>query len=258
HACAARSVVASEDAAAAATGENISSLRCCPYCNFCCNGMRNTAGAGTGRKKREVTTAEAAAAAAPPTPAAAATTARSIATRKMLAETQRAFVKREKRQNRNRESPKCPLCPCAWCARSSNRDPYASSSFSRGDESVRDPADYSRSGAPSAPYPRGGGATRDIDYPYAPDYQHPSAVTRPRFRSYGNGATPLQDSFNAALRYAGGDPDGFNPRARMPQGGPVRGSGPFARALQMTSPFPWMRSWLSEQIRRRHRILGYE
>ncbi|GMT03484.1 hypothetical protein PENTCL1PPCAC_25658, partial [Pristionchus entomophagus] len=231
--------------------------RCCPYCNFCCNGLRTTT--ATGRKKREVTVVDAAAASPSVAVApAAATTPRSTAVRKMLAMTQRSIVKREKRQNRNRESPQCPLCPCAWCSRSANRHPYASSSR---DEPVREPADYAHSGAPSATYPRGGGAppARDADYPYAPDFP-PAPMARPRrFRSYGGGASSADDAYSAQ-RYSerGANPEGFNPRARMPQGGPVRGSGPFARALQMTSPFPWMRNWLSDQIRMRHRILGYE
>lgn len=156
-------------------------------------------------------------------------------------------------------APQCPLCPCSWCSQQSNnnRRPYAR------DEPVREPADYARSGAPSVPYPRGG--QRDTDYPYAPDFAPPQAQARPRFRSYGGGAPPSPADAYSAPRYAaaypperGANPEEFNPRSRRPQGGPVRGSGPFARALQMTSPFPWMRNWLSDQIRMRHRILGYD
>ncbi|KAF8382025.1 hypothetical protein PRIPAC_71167 [Pristionchus pacificus] len=251
-ACAARNGASSEAAAAAVRVASEFYLRCCPYCNFCCNGMRTTA-AGTGRKKREAAAA-ATTPAAPATPAAAAsaTSARPPAARKMLADTQRAFVKREKRQNRNRESSQCPLCPCNWCARpSANRDRHSSSYR----EKQREPADYARSGAPSVQYPRGGeggeAPPRDADYPYADE-------RRPRFRSYATARPPPRHGGSPYPAQPERDPEGFNPRVRMPQGGPVRGSGPFARALQMSSPFPWMRNWLSDQMRLRHRILGYD
>lgn len=45
-----------------------------------------------------------------------------------------------------------------------------------------------------------------------------------------------------------------HPMARVPQRGPVRGSGTFAQALRMMSPYPWLRSWRGAE-QSRHQIM---
>ncbi|GMT34816.1 hypothetical protein PFISCL1PPCAC_28853, partial [Pristionchus fissidentatus] len=226
--------------------------RCCPYCNFCCNGMRP---AGQGKRKKRETKAEIESAASPTHAAAAAALHVSAPTARsqMLAESQRAFVKRAKRQNsRNREVRQYPMCPCAWCNSRSvdnNRTPHSPRD--------REPqhADYSRSGAHPDNYPRGSrGNSSPCHSPHYPDYTSPD---RPRFRSYASASAP-QDRADAGTRY--GKPYELSARTdnnQYPNGGPVRGSGPFARALQMSSPLSWMRTWLTDQVRMRNGMLGY-
>ncbi|KAF8356286.1 hypothetical protein PRIPAC_97909 [Pristionchus pacificus] len=192
---------------------------------------------------------------------------------------QRAFFTRAKRQNRE-DGCRCYSQPVKgrdahdiFNSRDSN--PYDAP---QGDDSSRPFFDFKRTFAPSTSF------TSDVDDarrrrdfitsdfpPFArrtsrdnssftnASSQWQASAPRRRFNPFPGYAPPPPSPPSAGVPYRATttpllerDPaSNFNPLARLQKGGPMRGTGTFARALQMKSPISWIRNWQTGSSRPR-------